>query len=241
MIFYIIHLERAHQRRANVERLVKTLPGRVEVVDAVDALQLTPEEAAKHHRDVHHHPRYPFRMRHTEIACFLSHRLVWSKIAEADDDYAMILEDDCTIEPETFGRALALAKSVASKEDYIRFPTSLRETPQRVLKRDHDFSVFQPKHCGLGMQAQLVGKAAARELLGVTEIFDRPVDTTLQMTWASLPQISTVWPSGVHEVSEELGGSMIGSRKTLGQQFYHELARPPYRLAINLLGSWHAR
>ncbi len=91
------------------------------------------------------------------------------------------------------------------------------------------------------MQAQLVGKAAARELLDATDVFDRPVDTTLQMTWACLRQISTVWPSGVHEISDEIGGSTIGARKTLAQHFCHELLRPPYRLAINLLGSWHAR
>ncbi|PWW02076.1 GR25 family glycosyltransferase involved in LPS biosynthesis [Hoeflea marina] len=241
MDFYIIHLERARQRRANVDRLARTLPGRVKVIEAVDASQLTDDEAGRHHCNARHLPRYPFRMRRTEVACFLSHRLAWSQIARADGSFAMVLEDDCAIDPAVFERALALATSVASEDDFIRFPTSLRETPLHVLKRDGEFSVFQPRHCGLGMRAQLVGRSAARLLLDATETFDRPVDTTLQMTWACLRGISTAWPSGVSDISNELGGSTIGFDKTLAEQVHHELARPPYRLAINLLGSWHAR
>ena len=65
----------------------------------------------------------------------------------------------------------------------------------------------------LGMCAQLVSRAAADRLLAATSRIDRSVDTFLQLRETSGARVFTAWPSGVSEVSSELGGSTIHSRR----------------------------
>ena len=67
--------------------------------------------------------------------------------------------------------------------------------------------LMQPHAVGLGMQMQLVTREAAELILEKTVIFDRPVDTYLQMSWEHRScRILAISPSGVGEMSRDLGG-----------------------------------
>lgn len=230
MKFFIIHLARAKQRKSNVERLRKLVPGDAKIINAVDARELLDTERVI--ASSRNFPPYPFRLRPAEIACFMSHRKAWSLIAEGSDAGAMILEDDVELTEPEFGAAFSLSQTHAGEEDFVRFPHKKREKHKKILAQVGATDLFEPSICGLGMVAQFVGRSAAVRLLKATEIFDRPVDTMLQMTWLTKQTTLSVWPSGVSEISRDIGGSTIGERKSVGGKIYRELARPAYRLAL---------
>ncbi|RYH03283.1 glycosyltransferase family 25 protein [Salipiger sp. IMCC34102] len=229
MTSYIIHLARAVERAPNVARLQGILPGPVHMLDAVDARALTGDLGARRRL---HFPPYPFALRPAEIACLHSHRLAWKTILEGPDDTALVVEDDCTFDPVRFPAALSLARAQATPESYIRFPIRTIERPAEELAQDGATRLFRPQVTGLGAQAQLVGRAAAARLLEATQRFDRPVDTLLQMTWITGQTMHCVLPSGVSEISREIGGSTIGTRLSPGARLGREIARPLYRLAL---------
>lgn len=77
---FIIHLERAHERMAHIQRVQATLPMSTHIVHAVDGLVLDEDEIAQVYRPHCHKPFYPFTLSKGEIACFLSHRRVWSRM-----------------------------------------------------------------------------------------------------------------------------------------------------------------
>ncbi|MAO82233.1 MAG: glycosyl transferase [Nocardioides sp.] len=229
---FIIHLARATMRKSNVERLAGTAPGDVCVVDAVDAEGLTGGVIAEWTGKTGRFPWYPFELRKSEIACFLSHRKVWEMIVESGEPGAFVFEDDVVLDSAEFEKARGLVLRYAEPHHFIRFPCVRREAPGMVIASEQDTHLFRPAVIGLGMQAQYVGRDAAARLLDTTRPFDRPVDTTLQMTWMTGQPAYSVWPSGVSEISSDIGGSMIGSRKSVFERGYRELARPLYRVAL---------
>lgn len=234
---FIIHLERASSRRANVGVIRTTLPFDVEVVSAVDA-QVTSQPPNSFFGSYQHDilvPRYPNALKPSEIACFQSHRKCWQSILDQDLDAALILEDDVSIDLPAFNRAVNLVLKTITQGDFIRFPYKRREDKGVVLARQDSVVLRLPLEIALGMQAQIVTRNAARELLVKTEIFDRPVDCYIQMRWEHKQRILTIWPAGINEISNEIGGSMI-NHKSLGfSKVKRELLRPIYRKKISLL------
>lgn len=236
----IIHLERATDRRPQVDQLIEQCPLPTEVIAGVDAAAMSDaEENALHVADLHE-PRYPFSLRRTEVACFSSHRKCWQTIVDGDLDAGLILEDDVQIDNDLFEPALKLAIENFRPDSYIRFPMKRRETPSATIAQTDTHRLFVPEVTGVGMQCQLVGKSAAATLLEYTQQFDRPVDTTLQMTWLTGVRPTIVFPSGISERSAELGGSRIGSRKSWGEMLQREILRPLYRYRVARCARRHA-
>ena len=224
----IIHLARATARRVQVTAMQEHLPLPAEVVDAVDGQQLA--ELQKHaYQPRLSQPRYPFELRLSEIAVFHSHRRCWQRIVDQGLDAALILEDDLQFDADIFPPALSLALAPLRPGDFIRLPIKERGTPVEVIASNGPARLLAYDRVGLGMQAQLVSREAAEALLAASEQFDRPVDDFVQMQWLHEVRVLTVWPSGVQEVSGNLGGS-LNSRKTGGfEKLRREILRPIYR------------
>lgn len=233
---YIIHLPRAVTRQETVNDLLKLLPN-AQILEATDAQNLTEEHMHERYKRQIHRPRYPFSLRNTEIACFLSHRKAWQQIAEGDSDMALVVEDDVVLNMNIFRTALTAALEKATTEDFVRFPC-VKQTG--IQMEAHTARVSNPNGIGLGTQAQLIGRSAACRLLQATDHFDRPVDTTLQLTWCTGQPILEVIPSGVSEISRKIGGSTIGAKKSLSERLYREVARPWYRAALRITRQFHS-
>lgn len=232
---YIIHLERATARAAHVADLKAVLPCPTEILPAVDAHTLTSQDHARYGDARALRPRYPFALNDTEIAVFLSHRAAWQRIWEGNSIAGLIVEDDVVLDPDLFGQAFGLAGSHVTEDTWIRFPWKPRETPGAVIAEAGGARLFRPRRVALGMQAQIVGRRAAEHLLLETKQFDRPVDTFLQMTWAHKVAPLVVWPSGVRDISAELGGSTLTKRRRgTGARLLSEAKRAWYRAAIAL-------
>ncbi len=228
---FIVHLGRAERRRAQVERLSATLPVQAEVIDAVDGLALDQAERDRVYRSNLHTPAYPFALSNSEVACFLSHRKAWAAIVEQDLDAGFVIEDDVELTDE-FPAAFAAATACLTPGAFVRFPFRAdRESGEQVFAQG-TARVIRPDVIGLGMVAQLVSRGAAIRLLQATEMFDRPVDTTVQMEWLLHLSPLTVLPGGVREISSTLGGTSMKRQSTFAEKLAREVLRPLYRAKV---------
>ncbi len=228
---FIIHLERATERRAQVNELISQLPVPAEIITAVDAKQLSDADAAQAYQTRLHKPYYPFRLSRNEIACFLSHRKTWQTIIDQNLDAALVLEDDVALTAD-FPAAFKAATEIAEEGGLVRLPfRSDRETGAVILEQGTT-KVIRPVPVGLGMVAQLITRDAAQALLKATEKFDRPVDTFAQMNWVTGLQPLSVVPGGVQEISANLGGSTLKQNRSLAHKLHRELMRPFYRHSV---------
>lgn len=224
----IIHLPRATARADNVAQLLKALPN-AEVVDAVDGQDPEQMNGASRVTGNLHHPPYPFGLSLAEIACFLSHRRCWEMIADGDAPYGLIAEDDMTVDPVPFGTAMELVERYADEERFIRLPAKVRERAAGAIARQGGAALFLPKTIGLQAVCQIVGRKAAQRLLKASEVFDRPVDTTLQMHWVTHQPVHTILPNGIAEMG---GPSTIQSKTRTSDLLMREVRRASYRAQI---------
>jgi GR25 family glycosyltransferase involved in LPS biosynthesis len=226
---FIIHLQRAADRRSQVEHLRQKLPVETDIIDAVDNKILTEQDIARAYQRHLHKPHYPFALSRNEIACFLSHRKAWQSIIDQNLDAGFILEDDVALTNEFTSCFATAQKALQQNPDcFIRFPFRDREDGDIVMI-ENNVKVLRPRHIGLGMVAQLVSYEAAVKLLKATEQFDRPVDTFAQMGWITKVDMLTLQPGGVEEISRDLGGSTIKNKKSLFDKLKREILRPRYR------------
>lgn len=229
---FVIHLARATQRRAQVDRIIAASPLDTRVLDAVDGRAMSAAERAGVYRREMHEPRYPFEIGPGEIGCFLSHRKVWQAMIDDGLDAALVIEDDVEIDGPVFSGALECAMSNCTPTTYTQF--QVRKVPGggTVIASGNGIEIRRPVVVPLRTSAQLVGQEAASRLLAVSEQFDRPVDSLLQMSWVTGIAIDCVVPSGVSDRTAASGGSTIKGGKTLSDRIVREFRRFAYRRAI---------
>ena len=90
----ILSLDRAIERRPQVDRTIATCPLSCSVISAVDGNLLSDFEIGQVYKRKLHSPTYIAELRKAEIGCFLSHRKAWQKIATGSADAVLVLEDD---------------------------------------------------------------------------------------------------------------------------------------------------
>ncbi|MEO0939349.1 MAG: glycosyltransferase family 25 protein [Pseudomonadota bacterium] len=220
---FVIHMSSATARRANVDKLLRDLPG-AEVMEAARGAGQTAGAG-----DVHR-PRYPFKLRAGEIGCFLSHRACWQAIVDRGLPGALIAEDDLSL-ARPWDDARALLEDTASSEHFIRLPAKAREKGPKVATRGAA-RLMLPRVIGLQTVFQYVGRDAATRLLAASIEIDRPVDTFLQMHWVHGQRIHTILPNGVSELTAKLGGSTIQTKPRASSVLAREWKRFAYRRAV---------
>lgn len=230
---FIVHLQRATGRKAQVQDLISKAPYEAQIVDAVDGAKLPKAEVKACYRaESFMQPKYPFELNLGEIGCFLSHRKVWQRIVDQGLDGSLIFEDDVEIDPAIFADALALAEMHVQELGYIQFQVREIKDLNTVFAQDGDVQIVQPTVTPLRTSAQLVSGAAAQELLELTERFDRPIDGVLQLYWETGLQLSCVVPSGVSDRTAATGGSTVSAKQPLAKKLGRELKRYRYKSQI---------
>ncbi len=227
---FVIHLERVVGRRPNVEALRRALPIASEILPAVDGRLLSPEDAGAAYVRARYAPRYPFALGLPEIGAFLSHRAAWRRILHEGLDHAVVLEDDASIDPARFGAVLEFLAAERDRWSYALLPAQGLEPAGEAIVRRGALALTRPYAPPLRAIGQFVSREAAERLLAATAPFDRPVDTFLQMNWATGVTLLAVTPTPIRDVSGETGGTTV-QRKRLGliERLHHEAMRPIYR------------
>lgn len=229
---YILHLERAVSRAANVKALKDRLPIECEIVAATDGATLSAREIEQAYARRRFRPRYPFALTATEVGVFLSHRAAWRRIVDEKLDFAIVFEDDAQVDPVLFTGLIDFVTAERAAWDYVLMPA----TPIRggmIIARRGGLALLRPDAPPLRAIGQIISRAAAERLLDRTLPFDRPVDTLLQMTWVTGQPVLVASPSPVRDVSRETGGTTVQRRSMgLAERIHHEAMRPIYRAQV---------
>jgi glycosyl transferase, family 25 len=229
---FILHLQRARSREATVQALSASLPVESEVLAAVDGALLTQPEVDQAYSRRRFRPTYPFPLTRTEVGVFLSHRLAWRRIVDDALDFAFIFEDDAEIDRSAFAALVDFVTLERSAWDYVLLPAEPIRSGTPVASRG-SLTLLRPNAPPLRAIAQIVSLAAAKRLLERTLPFDRPIDTTLQMTWVTAQPLLVALPSPIRDVSRETGGSTVQRRSmSLVERLRHEAMRPIYRAQV---------
>jgi glycosyl transferase, family 25 len=229
---FILHLERAISRAANVRALRARLPIESEIIAAVDGARLARDELDQAYVRRRFRPRYPFALTATEIGVFLSHRAAWRRIVDEKLDFAVIFEDDAQVDPAPFAAVIKFVIAERSAWDYVLLPAKPVRKGAAIARRGA-LTLLRPDAPPLRAIGQIVSCAAAQRLLDRTLPFDRPVDTLLQMTWVTGQPLLVASPSPVSDVSRETGGTTV-QRNSMGfaERVHHEAMRPIYRAQV---------
>lgn len=229
----IVHLEQAAGRRPQVEAIKRSIPLPTRVISAVDGRRLDPSVRRQVVHPRLYSPAYPFRLLDTEIGCFLSHRLAWQSILDDRLDAGLVVEDDVSVSSPLFRNVLGHAIAALQPGDFIRFP--LQERGEGRIRSAVSAALIEPRLPGLGMQMQLISREAARLLLDASEIFDRPVDSLVQMQWLHGARVLSARPVVITEIDYALGGTTVQrKRMPLVRKAAHEIGRPILRLAVRV-------
>ena len=221
------------KRAPNAERLLADLP-EAEIVTAVVGRDPAQIADVDWRNGTLLDPPYPFPLTPAEIGVFQSHRRCWQRILDSGANYGLIAEDDLAVDPPRLAAALDLIAAHATPEMYIRLPVKARETPAQTLGGTGEMRFILPRTIGLQCICQVVGRGAAARLLAATRRIDRPVDTLLQMHWATGQPVHAILPNGNREVAAELGGSTIQTRQRGAGKLAHEIKRALYRARVAL-------
>jgi GR25 family glycosyltransferase involved in LPS biosynthesis len=233
---FVITLERATERRTHVDWILRNLPLPGVSISAVDGKVMTPLEVDQCCTRQVHSPRYPHPLGRGEIGCFLSHRKAWQTIIDNQLDAALILEDDVTFDPDRLRDTINWASSQIVQGEYLQLQAREVCFSDNSTDRSEPFALIQPCPVILRTTAQLVTRSAAARLLEASEIFDRPVDAFLQMTWITQVPVKVIVPRVIEEISVQLGGSTLGGRKrSVYERLRREILRPVYRAQIRYL------
>lgn len=118
---FYINLDNRIDRRKNIEKQLSTLDLKAKRISASVGSELTKEQMSfVNFEDFYCLMKRPISP--GEIGCALSHRRVWQQIVEQDINYALILEDDVTIDK----RLIELLKkgSFYNNYDFINLSTT---------------------------------------------------------------------------------------------------------------------
>jgi GR25 family glycosyltransferase involved in LPS biosynthesis len=229
---YILHLERAVSRAANVKALEAGLPIESEIVAAVDGARLSPAEIDQAYARRRFRPRYPFALTATEVGVFLSHRAIWRRIVYDECDFGLVFEDDAQVDPALLAALIEFVTAERTAWEYVLMPAAPIRGGATVARRG-GLALIRPDVPPLRAIGQIVSRAAAERLLDRTLPFDRPVDTLLQMNWVTGQTVLVASPSPVRDVSRETGGTTV-QRRSMGpaERIHHEAMRPIYRAQV---------
>ncbi|WP_093036403.1 glycosyltransferase family 25 protein [Roseovarius azorensis] len=230
---FVLHLARATARRDNAHALLAACGLAGEIWSAVDGAAMSSTDLAVTVGADLFAPAYPFSLRAGEIGCFLSHRQIWAEIVRRNLDYGLILEDDVALDTEIFGHALSLAVTHIAALGYIQLQNRMPHQRGNLIDTRAGSMLSIPVVTPLRASTQLVSQKAARHLLHLSDVFDRPVDTFVQSHWHTRLRPGVIYPAGVRTISDQLEGSTIQGRpRTLRQRLFREVARSFYRRRV---------
>lgn len=173
MKLYVINLDRSKDRLEHVTTVFSKVGLSFDRVSAVDGRAL-PDEEFKRLTSVRN---WPLELTRTEVGCFLSHRECLRLIAEGDDHFGAIFEDDIILSPKAalflenwdwIPEGVDIVKIDTAEIDCLIGPVSAK------LSAGYRLAPLISKHYCAG--GYIVSKDCARRLYELTEYATAPID-----------------------------------------------------------------
>ena len=92
---FLINLDRSVDRLEVMKKRLADLGLRFERVSAIEGSKVSSES----YHSQSPSPRYPHHLTPGEIGCFLSHKKCWEILIKSNEEWALILEDNCIFSP----------------------------------------------------------------------------------------------------------------------------------------------
>jgi glycosyl transferase family 25 len=187
---FVVSLERAVERRAHMQKLLKKLGLEAQFIKAVDGAALTDAQRARYDR-AKANLLYGSEMTGGEIACYLSHYQIYEHIVASDIEVALILEDDIDCVEDL----RAIVRELALQEDPQWTVVRLQSAKVNVVTPDSARAFGAPvaQVAGrtlcrltttvLGGCAYLIRREAAAVMLEFGRRIFLPIDHTLDRYW----------------------------------------------------------
>lgn len=184
MLRLLINLDRSPDRyKATLKQL--TVP--FERISAVDGKALSEEEIKQITLPHNQRKIWSRNLSRGEIGCFLSHRKCWKALLESQENWAIILEDDCEISPE-FANFINRENWTSSGVHLLKISSLKREQHEILISRqynvDSNYSIVKViKPHPVGTQCYAIDRYMASVLLKLTKKIESPVDEYLFSRW----------------------------------------------------------
>lgn len=131
------------------------------IVNGVNGETLSPKAMES---DRIYKPTPYLRLSRGTIGCYLSHRSVWEKIAEGDDEYALVLEDDANFSPMNVEQVTKLVHDVQAFDPVWGIVIIGQQTKQGLRGRRAPKGMYVPAQT-FGLHAYILSKRGAEALL----------------------------------------------------------------------------
>jgi glycosyl transferase family 25 len=214
---FIISLERAHERREHMKSLVSKLGFAATIIPAIDGKNLRPDQRARYN-STRARRVYGCEMSDSEIACYLSHLSIYSRMLEQRIPAALILEDDISCAEDLKPVVEEVLKLPHGSWQVVRLQSTKKSvatgssarTSGESVARVGDREIFRLQTSVLGGCAYLIRLGAAASMLARSEEIDMPIDQTLDRYWENgiIPYVLRPMPVW----HEDLFESEIGVR-----------------------------
>jgi glycosyl transferase family 25 len=153
----VINLDRSVDRLAHVTSEFAKIGIAFERVSAVDASAGSPIPASPH-------------LTKSQIACSLSHRKCWQIIADGEDQYGAVFEDDAVLSSDA-GPFLSDYSWVPGDADIVKLETMFEKTRigSQQIEVGNGYAVARLFGSHSGTAGYLISKSTARKLLHHTK------------------------------------------------------------------------
>ena len=134
----------------------------------------------------------PFMIKDNAIGCALSHYKIWEYIANGDEEYGLICEDDAMPISETAQYILAILNQLTELDKPIDILFLANRSPQRKvmpiyalpsMSQEVEFQIVSIKYNSIGAECYLLSRNAARALLTNHYRYLFEVDCLLHHWW----------------------------------------------------------
>ena len=232
---YLISLARAQERRENMRARLNKLGADYEVVDAVDGATLNPAEYETRLRRDTFRQKFGRDMTAGEIGCYLSHCQLWERLTRAENECALVLEDDAVF-ADDFADVVTGVVNCKWQWDVINLSHGHAHKHDCVLCElgNGRKLVRHRNYPGMLAAAYLIRPSGARKLLKHCRIMSEPLDVAYVQYWRHGAAFYHVDPSPVSQ--DETPTQVQGGAKaklTLGDYAAHKLAHKRERWARN--------
>jgi len=165
MKFYLINLDRSPDRLSWIQRQTTQLGIEVTRISAIDGSKLAEDVVLQWTRAVH--PL--FGIGPNEIACFLSHREAWKRIATGSDPWGFVAEDDIHIS-SSLPEFLESHQWIPADADLVKAETVNKRVwlSRKNMTSHAEHQVCELRSLHLGAAGVFFSKQCAQKLVDAT-------------------------------------------------------------------------
>jgi GR25 family glycosyltransferase involved in LPS biosynthesis len=167
---FVLNLDRATDRMAHMDALLKSLNLEYERIPAIDGSKLTEQEIKANYSPFWFGLFHGRQISRGELGCAMSHRLAYQRIVAEQLPEALICEDDIELAAE-LPRILNKISEAAKDFDVVQLYFSRTKTPKTIKIADlENFELHRFQGTHASAIAYLTRQSAAKRFLRSTRV-----------------------------------------------------------------------